>query len=199
MSDEINHEHIQRMLELPMGEVKDLDADRYQVKAAEIYSRMIGEIDLLYDLLLLEGRIRHEQFHQEKKDLIASNIRYGNITSQVVRSNGTNVYRFMFRKKMRQPNRLNREFTNESIKMGQHGYSKRHFAKAVSDEELMLCMSTEGHYARLREQGLTLTKIKRWFEGFTDLNRLYGYARREDNRIKRLAKQRDADMENGNL
>lgn len=193
MSDYSNHAVIKDLLKSERGELSDMNPELLQVQAAQTFSAIIEKLDYLYDLLFLEGLVRNDHFHAEKKELIKQQIRYGYITSTVTRTGGTNTYRFMYRRPLAQPNQAGRTFSNESIRMTKHGYGKEQFKHTASYEELSLCMNTEAHYARLREQGTVINKIRRSLVPYIDLNQLYGVKRLEAKRMEAIRRKSERE------
>lgn len=193
MSDYSSHAVIKGLLKSERGELSDMNPELLQIQAAQTFLAIIENLDYLYDLLFLEGMVRNDHFHAEKKELIKQKVRYGYITSIVTRTGGTNTYRFMYRKPLSQPDKNGRTFTNESIRMTKHGYGKEQFRRTASYEELSLCMSTEAHYARLREQGTVINKIRRSLVPYIDLNQLYGMGRVESKKMEAIRRKSERE------
>lgn len=193
----MDQDYIGALLKSERGELTEHDPDQLQIRAAEAFKEVITKLDYIYDVMFLEGLVRNDQFHQEKKDLINAKVRYGYITSSVTRISGTNNFRFFYRKPLALPNKDDRQFTNESIAMTAGGYGKKQFDKAASFEELSLCMNAEENYARLREQGVAIKKIKRQLLQFVDLNRLYGTKRLEARKNLYKMRKQERDQTEG--
>lgn len=125
-------------------------------------------LQLSYALLLLEGKLHCDEFHRIKRSFPDMRERYGYINSFVRDDNGTNTYRFGYRRPTPSGG-----LVRKSITMKKKGYTRDLFQQAAHDLERELCMATEEHYAVLRAAGKTFKEAMRTLRK-NDVKKLYG-------------------------